>query len=292
MSTSVTAVDPPSGRYRSRPAPQLTPDRGIAGPAPRSWYEPVKALVDVVLGVVLLVVFLPVILIAAAAVRLTSAGPAFYSQLRVGKGGRAFRIYKLRTMFHDCERASGVKWSAPGDPRITPLGTVLRKTHIDELPQLVNVLRLEMSLVGPRPERPEIIPVLDQEIPNYRARLRVRPGVTGLAQVRLPADTTIQSVRRKLAYDLYYIQTRGPWLDVRLMLCTGLKMVGLSLGRTLWALRVPGDGAVGVSDDGPAADPPTATPHARVDDRAIGSCGARGLSPAVGTHDRPQRTRQ
>jgi lipopolysaccharide/colanic/teichoic acid biosynthesis glycosyltransferase len=208
-----------------------------------------KALIDFVLGVVLLVLFAPLIAVAALAVCVTSRGPAFYSQLRVGKGGRLFRIYKLRTMYHNCEQASGVRWSTPGDTRITPLGAALRKTHIDELPQLVNVLRFEMSLVGPRPERPEIIPMLEREIANYRARLRVRPGVTGLAQLRLPADTTIQSVRRKLAYDLYYIQTRGFWLDLRLMACTGLKMFGLSLCRTLRTFGIPGDAAVGPADD-------------------------------------------
>jgi lipopolysaccharide/colanic/teichoic acid biosynthesis glycosyltransferase len=190
-------------------------------------------------------------------VRLTSSGPAFYSQLRVGRGGREFRIYKLRTMYHNCEQKSGVVWSTPGDPRITPLGAILRKTHVDELPQLLNVLRLEMSLVGPRPERPEIIPVLEREIPTYRARLKVRPGVTGLAQLRLPADTTIQSVRRKLAYDLYYIQTCGPWLDFRLVLCTALKMFGLSLSGTLRALCVPGDAAVGPPDAPAPAEPAT-----------------------------------
>lgn len=253
MSTSFTTVDPPSGRYRSRPLPQTgqapgpDPDRGAPVPD-RPVFEAVKAAVDLAFGVVLLVLFLPVILIAAGLVRLTSPGPAFYSQTRLGKGGRAFRIFKLRTMQHNCEQKSGVVWSTPGDPRITPLGAILRKTHIDELPQLLNVLRMEMSLVGPRPERPEIIPELERQIPNYRARLRVRPGVTGLAQVRLPADSDIPGVRRKLAYDLFYIQSRGPWLDTRLVVCTALKMFGVSLGRTLDALRVPGDAAVEPGD--------------------------------------------
>jgi len=255
MSTSFTTVDPPSGRYRSRPAPPagVTPDSDRrTAVADRPGYEAIKAAFDLLLGVVLLVLFLPVMLVAAAAVRLTSAGPAFYSQTRVGRGGRAFRIFKLRTMYHNCEQKSGAVWSTPGDPRITPLGAVLRKPHVDELPQLLNVLRLEMSLVGPRPERPEIIPVLEREIPNYRVRLKVRPGVTGLAQLRLPADTDLQSVRRKLAYDLHYIQTRGPWLDLRLVLCTALKMFGVSLCGTLRALRVPGDAAVE-----PAEEPAT-----------------------------------
>jgi lipopolysaccharide/colanic/teichoic acid biosynthesis glycosyltransferase len=250
MSASFTTADPPSGHYRSRPLPPTTPDSGPDRGADRPGFEALKVAADLLLGAVLLVVFLPVMLVAAAAVRLTSSGPAFYSQQRVGRGGRVFRIYKLRTMYHNCEQKSGAVWSTPGDTRITPLGAILRKTHVDELPQLLNVLRLEMSLVGPRPERPEIIPLLEREIPNYRARLRVRPGVTGLAQLRLPADTNIQSVRRKLAYDLHYIQVRGLWLDLRLVVCTALKMFGASLcGALLQALRVPGDAAVGPADE-------------------------------------------
>lgn len=204
-------------------------------------YEPVKYAFDFVFGLILLVVFSPFIAIAALGVRATSAGPAFYSQTRAGKDGRLFRIFKLRTMVHNCERISGAKWSVPGDPRITPLGAFLRKTHIDELPQLLNVLRGEMSLVGPRPERPEIIATLEDKIPRYRERLAIRPGVTGLAQLRLPADTTIESVRQKLNYDLRYIEVIGPWLDIRLAACTLLKMCKLPMDFALALLCVPGD---------------------------------------------------
>jgi lipopolysaccharide/colanic/teichoic acid biosynthesis glycosyltransferase len=208
------------------------------------FYEPLKYTSDFLFGLALFVLFLPVILISAMAVRLTSAGPAFYTQTRVGKNGRLFRIYKLRTMYHDCEKISGARWSVPGDPRITPLGAFLRKTHLDELPQLLNVLKGEMSLVGPRPERPEIIQTLETKIPRYRERLAIRPGVTGLAQLRLPADTTIESVREKIAYDLHYIEQAGPWLDVRLVACTLLKMCKLPLTMTLSLLGVPGERAV------------------------------------------------
>ena len=138
--------------------------------------------------------------------KLTSPGPAFYTQTRVGQGGRPFTIYKLRTMIHNCESLTGPRWCMPGDPRVTPAGWLLRVTHLDELPQLLNVLRGEMSLVGPRPERPEFLPQLERALPAYRQRLVVRPGVTGLAQVKLPADTDLDSVRRKLAHDLYYIE--------------------------------------------------------------------------------------
>jgi lipopolysaccharide/colanic/teichoic acid biosynthesis glycosyltransferase len=179
------------------------------------------------LALALIVLSAPLLLAAVVLVKLTSRGPAFYAQVRLGYRGRAFRLYKIRTMFHDCERTSGPRWAAPNDPRITPVGRFLRRTHLDELPQLWNVLRGEMSLVGPRPERPEFVPTLERAVPHYRDRLLVRPGVTGLAQVQLPADTDLASVRRKLAYDIYYIRHVNLWLDLRLMFCTGVRMFGV-----------------------------------------------------------------
>ena len=113
-------------------------------------------------------------------------------------------------MYQDSERHSGPTWSLPGDPRVTPVGRVLRWTHLDELPQLINVLMGEMSLVGPRPERPEFLAKLEHDLPDYRRRLAVRPGVTGLAQVQQPPDTDLASVRRKLNYDLYYVERLSP----------------------------------------------------------------------------------
>src|SRR5262249_26068901 len=154
-------------------------------------------------------------------------GPAFYTQTRVGRDGRLFSIYKIRTMVDKCESLTGPRWSMPGDPRITLVGHFLRVTHLDELPQLLNVLRGEMSLIGPRPERPEFIPELERALPAYRGRLAIRPGVTGLAQVQLPADTDLDSVRAKLAYDLYYIRHRGAWLDFRILVCTALYAFGI-----------------------------------------------------------------
>jgi lipopolysaccharide/colanic/teichoic acid biosynthesis glycosyltransferase len=183
---------------------------------------------DLVLASVLLVLTGPVIVTAMLLIRLTSRGPSLYSQTRLGQGGRPFAIYKLRTMYHDCERLTGPRWSLPGDPRVTPVGRILRATHIDELPQLWNILRGEMSLVGPRPERPEIAAGLERALPDYRGRLRARPGVTGLAQVQLPPDIDIESVRRKLAYDLYYIRRASPWLDLRLMAGTALGACGVA----------------------------------------------------------------
>src|SRR5262249_6782677 len=156
----------------------------------------------------------PVILLCAVLVRLTSRGPAFYSQVRLGRGGRPYRIYKIRTMYHQCELKSGARWSQAGDPRVTPVGRFLGSTHLDELPQLWNVLKGDMALVGPRPERPEFIPALARAIPLYELRLLVRPGVTGLAQIQLPPDTDVQSVRAKVAHDLYYVRHMSLWVDL------------------------------------------------------------------------------
>src|SRR5262249_2587991 len=126
-----------------------------------------------------------------------------------------------------------------GDPRITPIGWFLRKTHIDELPQLLNVLRGEMSLIGPRPERPEFVPDLERQLPAYRQRLNVRPGVTGLAQVQLPPDTDVESVRKKLAHDLYYVRHLSPWLDVKLVICTAFYAAGVPFRVLSRVLGVP-----------------------------------------------------
>lgn len=192
---------------------------------PASWYTPCKFAGDFVGALALFIVTSPLLLLAMVLVKLTSRGPALYMQTRVGRKGRPFLIYKLRTMYHQCEKQSGAQWSIPGDTRITPLGRWLRRTHIDELPQLWNVIRGDMSLVGPRPERPEFVPQLEQAIRHYRARLLLRPGVTGLAQVQLPADTDLESVRIKLAYDLYYVQHHDLWLDLRILAATAFKMV-------------------------------------------------------------------
>jgi lipopolysaccharide/colanic/teichoic acid biosynthesis glycosyltransferase len=145
-------------------------------------------------------------------------------------------------MYHQCERLSGAQWSGRGDPRVTPLGWLLRATHIDELPQLWNVLRGDMSLIGPRPERPEFLPQLEKALPRYRERLLVRPGLTGLAQVRLPPDSNLDSVRRKLAHDLYYVDQVGFWLDLRILFSTLLHVLKVPYGIT--GVFVPGGAIV------------------------------------------------
>jgi lipopolysaccharide/colanic/teichoic acid biosynthesis glycosyltransferase len=210
----------------------------------RPRYAAGRAAVDFVLALTLLTLGAPFVLLAAVLIRLTSRGPALYSQTRLGLGGVPFTIYKLRTMYHDCERRSGVRWSGPGDKRVTPVGWFLRRIHLDEVPQLWNVLRGEMGLIGPRPERPEFVPQLERLIPCYRQRLRMRPGLTGLAQVQLPADTDLESVRRKLACDLYYVQHFGPWLDAQILLATAFYMIGVPFRVPRRLFGVPGGARV------------------------------------------------
>ncbi|HSQ57856.1 MAG TPA: sugar transferase [Gemmata sp.] len=208
---------------RLRPSPVASPPAvPIAGIADRA-----KVAVDLALAGALSVVTLPVIALCILLVRLTSRGPALYTQTRVGQGGRIFTLYKIRTMYHDCERQSGPRWSTPGDPRITPVGRVLRKLHLDELPQLWNVLQGDMGLIGPRPERPEIVAKLRKSIPGYDRRHAVKPGITGFAQIHLPPDTCLRSVKNKLVYDLFYIRHRTPRLALSILAATALKLVGL-----------------------------------------------------------------
>jgi lipopolysaccharide/colanic/teichoic acid biosynthesis glycosyltransferase len=207
------------------PMPTTTAVRDPLIVAPVTWYTTCKRLFDVLLALILLILASPIILVAAVLVRLTSRGPAFYSQTRTGLGGRPFTIYKLRSMYHNCELRSGPQWSQRGDSRVTPLGRFLRASHIDELPQLWNILKGDMSLVGPRPERPEFVLRLEQAIPHYAERLCVLPGVTGLAQIHLGPDTDLASVERKLAMDLYYIQHIGLWFDLKIIVATALHVL-------------------------------------------------------------------
>jgi lipopolysaccharide/colanic/teichoic acid biosynthesis glycosyltransferase len=213
-------------------------------PALAPWYEPVKAAFEFAAALFLLILTAPLILVAMILVRLTSPGPALYQQTRLGRNGKPFTIYKLRTMTQNAESLTGAQWSQPGDSRVTTVGRWLRKSHIDELPQLWNVLRGDMSLVGPRPERPEFLPMLEQAIPLYRQRLRVRPGVTGFAQVQLPPDSDLESVRIKLAYDLHYVYRMSLLFDAAIYLATLGKLLGLSEGLIRTLCRFPRRDAV------------------------------------------------
>lgn len=221
-------------RERHAAKPAICRTRGGPPPAsPRRW----QSVVNRALALVLLVPGLPLMALTIVAVRLTSRGPGIYRQTRVGLHGRTFVMRKIRTMRIDAESHSGPVWAQLRDPRVTRAGRVIRRLHLDELPQLFNVLQGEMDLVGPRPERPEFTQWLGREIPGYLNRLAVRPGITGLAQINLPPDTDLDSVRRKLALDLEYIHTRAAWLDARIVACTTLRLIGV---RSAFARRLLG----------------------------------------------------
>ena len=193
-----------------------------------SEYLPLKSRMDRIFGFILFVLASPLILVLAMIVRLTSTGEAVYRQTRVGKDGKTFELLKLRSMVRDAEAPGNPVWCSVNDLRITRVGRILRKLHLDELPQLWNVAKGEMSLVGPRPERPEICQNLVDEIDDYHSRHRVKPGITGLSQINLPADQTIEDVRRKQILDLRYIEEANLWLDVRMIMATALRTVGIS----------------------------------------------------------------
>jgi len=177
------------------------------------------SILDVVCAVVILISTLPVMLVVAIAIKLDSDGPVFYSQERVGLHGRPFRIVKFRSMRADAEK-NGAMWATQTDPRITSVGKLIRKCRIDELPQLVNVIRGEMSLIGPRPERPVFVEELERQIQYYGQRHLIKPGLTGWAQVRYRYGSSIEDAREKLRYDLYYIKNQSPWLDALILLET------------------------------------------------------------------------
>ena len=186
----------------------------------RRGFAEIKRALDIIGASILLMVLGPVMLFFAGLIKLTSKGPAFFKQVRVGENSKLFEIIKLRTMRADAEKATGPVWARKRDNRITRLGNFLRKTHVDEFPQLINVLRGEMSLIGPRPERPFFVNRFRREIPNYEQRLAVKPGITGLAQVRYKYDESLADVRNKLTYDLVYVKRMSWALDARILFWT------------------------------------------------------------------------
>lgn len=184
------------------------------------WERKIKRLMDIVFSLIILIVTLPITLIVALAIKLDSEGPVFFKQIRVGKDGKEFKIYKFRSMIKDAEKHTGPIWSTKDDPRITRVGKIIRKFRLDEIPQFINVLRGEMSLVGPRPERPYFVEKLSQEIPLYKRRLKVKPGITGWAQVKHKYDESIEDVKKKLQYDLYYIENISLRMDLKILFRT------------------------------------------------------------------------
>ena len=229
------AADPPARRQWAHRAGArgATPSQPGA-PAPRDGYQRSFDLAVLLVGGVLLApVWVPLALGLAALIRVADGGPALYRQRRLGRGGAAFEMLKFRTMAVGAERTTGAVWAVQADGRATRLGRWLRRTRIDELPQALNVLCGEMSIVGPRPERPELMARCEREAPGFGRRLAVRPGIAGLAQARRGA---LARPRAKLSYDLLYIGAMSPWLD--------LKLCAASLARALReALRPPPAGS-------------------------------------------------
>jgi sugar transferase (PEP-CTERM system associated) len=186
-----------------------------------------KRIFDIIFSLIGLVLSLPIMAVVAAAIRLESRGPVIYKQSRVGLGGRCFNVLKFRSMRADAEAKSGAQWAQSDDPRITLVGRYIRKFRLDELPQFINVIRGDMSFVGPRPERPVFVDMLRKEISYYDERHSVRPGLTGWAQVQYPYGASIEDAFRKLEYDLFYLKNMSLSFDVAIIfqtirtVCTG-----------------------------------------------------------------------
>ncbi len=186
-----------------------------------------KGLIDFVVGAALLVTCTPIMIVAAISIKLSSRGRIFYKQVRIGKDGVKFTIYKFRTMIENAE-SSGARWAEQNDPRVSSVGRVLRKLRIDELPQLWNVLKGDMSFIGPRPERPNFNKELERHIPFYEIRYLVKPGITGWAQVMYPYGASVEDAREKLQFDLYYIKNFSLILDLWIMIKTIRVVLGAS----------------------------------------------------------------
>ena len=186
------------------------------------WEAQVKRIIDVVVSFFVLVLGFPVWFTVGALIKITSPGPVIYKQVRVGRNWKNYTIYKFRSMYVDAEKRRGPQWASENDPRITPMGRFIRKTRLDEIPQFFNVLKGEMSLVGPRPERPFFVEQLKQEIPWYVRRIKMKPGITGWAQVKHKYDASIEDVKQKVLYDLYYFENMSLRLDLKILVRTVL----------------------------------------------------------------------
>jgi exopolysaccharide biosynthesis polyprenyl glycosylphosphotransferase len=186
----------------------------------RRRFRQFKRMFDLTVAGLGLIVAMPLMLLAAIVIKAVSPGPVFFKQRRVGWDGKLFDIYKLRTMKLDAEKETGPIWAQENDPRLIRFGKFIRKAHLDELPQLFNVLKGEMSIVGPRPERPVFVKTLSKEIKEYNKRFTAKPGITGLAQVWHKYDETVEDVKKKIKYDLLYIRKMCLMVDLRILLRT------------------------------------------------------------------------
>jgi exopolysaccharide biosynthesis polyprenyl glycosylphosphotransferase len=189
------------------------------------WERRMKRLGDIFISLLILIGFAPIGIILAIAIKLNSRGPVVYKQVRVGKDCKKFTMYKFRSMYQDAESKSGPQWATENDPRITSVGRFLRATRLDEIPQFFNVLKGEMSLIGPRPERPYFVEQFQTTIPFYLRRFRVRPGITGWGQIKSGYDTDIENVKMKLQYDLFYLENMSLRMDLKIVLHTLYVMI-------------------------------------------------------------------
>ena len=225
---TVTAIPDQTEKPRSRapePSTMMLFGSGILGMVVsfvRRTYHMVKRAFDIVASLLGIIFLSPLFLFTAILIKCISPGPVLFTQSRVGKDGTLFDIYKFRTMRVDAEKETGPVWAENNDPRLIPIGRFLRKAHIDEIPQFINILKGEMSLIGPRPERPVFVQKFTKEITDYEKRLAIKPGLTGLAQVWHKYDETIEDVRKKIKYDLLYIRKLCLWTDVRILFRTVL----------------------------------------------------------------------
>jgi len=181
------------------------------------WEKKLKRISDVIISLIILIITIPLNILVSIFIKLDSKGPVLFKQDRIGMNNKIFRIYKFRSMYLDAERHTGPVWSKKDDPRVTRVGRIMRQLRIDEIPQFFNVLKGEMSLVGPRPERPYFVDMLSQQLPYYRRRLKVRPGITGWAQVKHKYDESIEDVKIKLRYDLFYIENMSLRMDIKIL---------------------------------------------------------------------------
>lgn len=184
------------------------------------WERKIKRMMDIVISSAILIIFSPIWLLIAAAIKLDSNGPVLYKQQRVGRDGKIFTIYKFRSMIHEAESHTGPRWAERRDPRVTRVGRIIRKPRLDEVPQFFNVLKGEMSLIGPRPERPYFVERFKHQIPFYTRRLKVQPGITGWAQIKGEYDASLENVKTKLHYDLFYLENMSLRMDLKILLNT------------------------------------------------------------------------